>query len=155
MKIFVLLTFLFFSSTSFTQSFYDWMLQNDSIATLWVKERIANAQKGEAELVSFPLAVRSLGWGCLCPDYYIGINPNMAEGPWIYVHSKRKFPECTPEGSSLSVEGFFTGKHVEVDLRNEDGEPAEWLYIVPEFEVTRFKKNKKGENSPAPRVISE
>lgn len=154
MKGILLLTFLSIIHVSYSQLFYDWIQQNDSIAEVWLKERIENTQNGKVEMVSFPLAVRSLGWGCLCPVYYIGVNPNMAEGPWIYVHSNKKFPESTREGLSLTVEGFFTGKNIEVDLRNEDGEPEEWLYIVPEFEVTRFKKNKKGEASPAPRIIS-
>jgi len=40
-------------------------------------------------------------------------------------------------------------------LRNEDGEPEEWLYHVPEFIVKSFRKNKDEENTRAPEVISK
>ena len=100
-----------------------------------------------------PFVVRSLGWGCMCPDYYIGVSPNTQEGPWISVIAPDDFPVSDTKGYSLIVTGVFTGDSVEEDFRNEDGEPEEWLYKMPEFKIHNWKENRMDYDVPAPKVI--
>jgi hypothetical protein len=131
------------------RSYYD---VADSIQ-IWMETRVANAAEGHPENVEMPLAVRSIGWGCRCPDHYIGVNPNVQEGPFVALLGTETFPRSDQNGHSLIVTGYFTGKWTEIDLRDETGEPAEWLYRVPEFTIRSWKINKKPEETKAPRIL--
>jgi hypothetical protein len=124
----------------------------DSI-TIWLKQRVENATKGIKENVEMPFVVRSTGWGCKCPDSYIGVSPRLGDGPWVWPIKPKKFPEVDSVGHSLIVQGYFTGKWVEQDLRLENGEPAEWLYKMPEFKITAWRENKLDYDVPAPFIL--
>jgi len=119
----------------------------------WIEQRITSAQLGIKEKVEMPFVVRTLGWGCMCPDYFIGVSPNVQEGPWISPIVPRKFPVSDTVGYSLIVTGHFTGKWVEIDLRNGEEEPDEWLYTVPEFKIRRWKANEVDYSVFPPRII--
>jgi hypothetical protein len=140
-----------------SQNYYEWMLSTDTTSTHWVQQRVKNALNASPEVVSFPMVVRSLGWGCRCPEYYMGVSPNVAEGPWIaaFKSKGKPLPQMSEFGSSLIVKGYFTGVYKEIDLRNEDGEPEEWLYIVPEFKVLSYKINKMPDDGPAPAIVKK
>ena len=144
--------FLLLTTTSFGQAFDDWT--SDSISN-WMDLRINNANNNTQETVEMPFAVRSLGWGCLCPDHYIGISPHSQEGPWIGAITPDEFPASNRNGHSLIVTGKFTGNWVEEDFRDENGEPEEWLYKMPEFKIISWKENELDYNSPPPKVISQ
>ncbi|HLP13432.1 MAG TPA: hypothetical protein VK177_15955 [Flavobacteriales bacterium] len=124
----------------------------DSVKT-WLNERVENAKKGKKEKVQMPFVVRSTGWGCLCPIHYIGVSAGTNDGPWVMPIEPKKFPQNDSLGHSLIVTGYFTGKIVEQDMRNEDGEPEEWLYKIPEFKILSWKENKQDYEVEAPKVI--
>jgi hypothetical protein len=126
----------------------------DSVQS-WVDARVRNAAAGNAESVEMPLVVRSTGWGCRCPDTYIGASASTQEGPWVWVEARAGFPKVDRKGHPLHVQGRFTGEMHTQDLRNPDGEPEEWEYTMPVFKVTRWRKNPAYEDTPAPRVIGQ
>jgi hypothetical protein len=119
----------------------------------WVDTRVANAKNDIKEKVEMPFVVRCTGWGCICPDHYIGVSSSTQEGPWIAPISPKKCPVVDRNGYSLIVTGYFTGKIIELDYRDKEGEPAEWLYKVPEFKILSWKENDLGYDVFAPRVI--
>lgn len=121
----------------------------------WVDARVEAAKAGKSERVVMPVAVRSLGWGCACPDAYIGESPGVHEGPWIWVESKRRFPKVDRLGHSLIVTGSFTGEMKTQDLRNEEGEPEEWLYVMPVFRAEKWTPSKEIGEAAAPKVIGK
>lgn len=137
--------------TSFAQS----PVYEDVVDSLqeWVNQRVNNASEGAREVIETPFVVRSTGWGCLCPEHYIGISPYVQDGPWMAALAPADFPVMDSIGHSLVVTGYFTGKYVEIDLRNENGEPEEWLYIVPEFQVLSWSPNEAQYEAAPPRVI--
>ncbi len=128
----------------------------DCVDTLqtWVDKRVENAKKGKKEVIEMPMVVRSTGWGCLCPTHYIGISPYTHEGPWIHIKASKKFPKMDQNGHSLIVTGYFTGKMVKEDFRDENGEPEEWLYTIPEFKIKSWRINSQSYEARPPRIIS-
>jgi hypothetical protein len=132
------------------QTYSDWLLEGDPNS--WITLRTTNAAKGEAELIKIPLVVRSTGWGCLCPDYFIGSSPFVQDGPWIHPIGKT-LPTPNVDGYVFVVTGKFTGNIIPIDLRNQDGEPDEWLYHVPEFRIKKIRKLKSNQEIPSPKII--
>ncbi len=122
---------------------------------IWLDERLAQAHAHHRERVQMPLSVRSAAWGCKCPDSYIGESPNTQEGPWIFVLAPAGFPKVDSAGHALIVEGYFTGKFKTQDLRNPDGNPAEWLYRIPRFRVKSWRDNPSYGEALPPRVLPQ
>lgn len=120
----------------------------------WVNKRMENIKKGLKETVEMPLAVRSLGWGCQCPMHYIGVGTTVKEGPWIAPVFPDDFTGAGDEGLAIVVTGYFSGQWITEDLRNANGEPAEWLYKMPEFIVTSWKFNDLDYQVAAPRIMA-
>lgn len=118
----------------------------------WIEARVANAKKGQRELVRVPLTRRSDGWGCSCPDYYIGIDPTTHDDDaktWVEPvlsqsaelpepDAPRKSEEEFP-GYVVTIEGYFTGKIKRLDLRGRGG-PKEWLYKLWDLQVLRVRR---------------
>ena len=104
----------------------------------WIEERARRARNGRRELVRIPLVRRSNGWGCLCPEYYIGLSTGTTGGgTWLEPRFSR--PAQRPSQNMIVfAEGYFTGKRLRRDLRTSAGEPEEWLYQVWEFRVLRI-----------------
>lgn len=144
----------FLNDTSLIAQTKTYIDMGDTVNT-WLAQRVENAKNGIKEKVEMPFVVRSTGWGCLCPDSYIGVSPSVGDGPWVWPIKPKKFPTVDSVGYSLIVQGYFTGKIVEQDLRNEDGEPAEWLYKMPEFKITAWRKNKLEYDVPAPFILKK
>lgn len=111
-------------------------------AESWIKARARTAKKGKPELVRIPVAYRSMGWGCRCPDNYIGTGTDAAEGPWIKLVGSAGPPYDYSErlGTVVVAEGYFTGRRVEEDLRDGPDSPKEWLYKLWEFKVVRMRR---------------
>ena len=105
----------------------------------WMAERARRSRRGRPERVSFPLVRKSTGWGCICPDYYIGLSTATTGGDtWVEPRFTR--PLARPSRNVIVIaEGYFTGRRLTRDLRNSSGEPEEWLYKVWEFRVTRVR----------------
>lgn len=105
----------------------------------WMAERARRSRRGRPELVRFPLVRRSSGWGCICPEYYIGLSTGTAGGDtWVEPRFAR--PLARPSRNVIVIaEGYFTGRRLTRDLRGSSGEPEEWLYRVWEFRVTRVR----------------
>jgi hypothetical protein len=132
---------------------YSDMAQADSVDS-WLDQRVENAKNGQHEKVEMPFVVRCTGWGCACPDYYIGVAPSVQDGPFISAKAPEGFPDVDSKGYSLIVTGYFTGKIVKVDLRGKYG-PEEELYHIPQFKVLSWKENTLDYDVPAPHVIIE
>jgi hypothetical protein len=79
----------------------------------WALARIREAAKGppkSAELVRIPITRHGPGWGCICPEVYIGIK-NSADTDTIWIEPTFA-PTATPLAPDTAVvaEGYFTGK---------------------------------------------
>ena len=123
----------------------------------WIKARLKAAKSGKPELVRIPVSYRSMGWGCRCPDVFIGTSTDTGGGPWLSVKlgPVAELPAYNERfGVVVVAEGRFTGKKDTEDLRGENGEPEEWLYKLLEFEALRFKRfsEKRGGDARA-RVV--
>lgn len=105
----------------------------------WMMERARRSRKGRPERVSFPLVRKSAGWGCICPEYYIGLSTGTTGGStWVEPRFTR--PLARPMRNMVVIaEGYFTGRRLTRDMRNSSGEPEEWIYQVWEFRVTRVR----------------
>jgi hypothetical protein len=136
-KIFFLLIFLSPLNIVFAQP------DSDSVQN-WVDARVENAKAGKKEKVKMVMAVRTLAWGCKCPDHYMGVSSNNQEGPFISPTYPNSLPLSDTIGYSLIVEGYFTGNIIDQDMRDSEDEPEEWFYHLQEFTITKWTKNKKG-----------
>jgi hypothetical protein len=108
----------------------------------WIAARAAAARKGAPELVRIPIAFRSLGWGCKCPDAYLGTDTNShSGGGWLKVSAAKglTLPSVGRQGLVIVAEGTFTGKQVKEDLRDGKDGPKEWIYQLWEFEALRTR----------------
>lgn len=118
-------------------------------AAAWVQERIANAREGRREIVRLPVTLRSLGWGCRCPEAYVGVDPdgNVLGAGWLELDAEPgvTLPAQGREGAVALVEGWFTGETAKEDLRDEHGEPEEWLYTLDRLHVTRARPLRSGD----------
>lgn len=128
----------------------------DCIDTLdqWVKE-LVEVSPSQMHLIETPFVVRSTGWGCLCPQHYIGVSPGVHDGPWISPIAPEGFPISDSLGHSLIVTGYFTGRWITEDLRNEDSLPSEWLYKMPEFKIESWKPNERDYDVPPPHFVDD
>ena len=113
----------------------------------WVNKRVENAQNEIKETVVMPYVIRSLGWGCECPYYFIGTNPDMQDGIFIDPIAPRQMPyEPNQFGYRYIVKGYFTG----IIKSKTYGEKE---YKLPQFRILEFEKNIKGSLADAPKVI--
>lgn len=105
-------------------------------AGAWLRRRIANAKKGVRETVELPLARASAGWGCTCPDFYVGTDPNSSgdDDGWLEptAASAKHLPRATRGGYVEVVDGYFTGK-----TTTSDGDLPGHPYHPAVFVVTR------------------
>lgn len=108
----------------------------------WIAARAAAARKGAPDLVRIPIAFRSQGWGCKCPDAYLGTDTNShSGGGWLKVGAAKglTLPSVGRQGLVVVAEGTFTGKQVKEDLRDGKDGPKEWIYQLWEFEAQRTR----------------
>lgn len=104
----------------------------------WMEERARRARLGRRELVRFPLVRRSNGWGCICPEYYIGLSTGTTGGgTWIEPRFLRR-AQRPSSNMIILAEGYFTGRRLRRDLRTSREEPEEWIYQLYEFRVRRI-----------------
>ncbi len=117
--------------------------------TKWIAARAAAAKKGEPDLVRIPIAFRSMGWGCQCPNAFLGDNVGSHNGgdTWLSVLAAKgqKLPTVGREGLMVVAEGTFTGKRVKEDLRDGKDGPKEWIYQLWEFEVLRTRSYRESD----------
>jgi hypothetical protein len=103
----------------------------------WVKARIKSAKDGKREIVRVPIASQSAGWGCICPQHYLGYDPNVgaSEDGWIkpVAGPGVTLPGNTREGWVMVAEGYFTGASAK-----ESGGPGQ-TYTVYELQVIRLR----------------
>ena len=113
----------------------------------WINKRVENAKNGVKEQVKMPFVVRTTGWGCTCPKYYIGTDPLSGTGFWLMPITPKKFPVSDSLGHSLIVEGYFTGKMMKFAGDDND------VLLVPQFKITSWQANESGDNTDAPEVL--
>lgn len=117
--------------------------------TAWLAARLASARAGKREIVRVPVVQRAQGWGCECPTYYLGLSVtgNELGLGWLSLDLEAGVsePAATVEGAVMLAEGWFTGQTLREDLRNEDGEPEDWLYTLDELHVTRLRPLRSGD----------
>jgi hypothetical protein len=135
----------------------------------WIAERATSARAGTRQFVRIPLAYQSTGWGCRCPQNYVGGSPDEHAGgnTWLSVvnDSGGPLPEPPSEmvedgdesyernlGQVLSVDGYFDGETVEEDLREGPDGPEEWVYQLHVFHVTRVNERLEGDAAYEARV---
>ena len=104
-----------------------------------MEERTRRARLGRPERVRFPFVRLSDGWGCICPEYYVGLSTANA-GPQLWIEPR--FARTTlrfPKNTIVLAEGYFTGRRPRRDLRSRPEEPKELIYTHWEFRVTRVQ----------------
>ncbi len=100
-----------------------------TVWTPWMEERRTAAKAGAPEVVRIPVTFHG-PYGCVCPKAYVGTSLDRAftdtGQQWLSV-TGMPVPTDNRLDEVYLVEGHFTGDFVAEDLRNPDGEPAEWL----------------------------
>lgn len=121
-------------------------------------ERARRARMGRRERVRVPLVRKSDGWGCICPEYYIGLSTaNTGSTTWTEPRFERE--SLRPRKNMIVLaEGYFTGRRLRRDLRSNPEEPEEMIYQLWEFRVTRVRLLPEdhefyNEESPENRVV--
>lgn len=137
------------TTNSFAQSYDE--ISIDSLE-IWIEQRVENSKNGVQEIVKMPFVVRSLAWGCVCPEYYIGVSPNTLEGPWISPVLPKEFPTSDENGHSLVVIGRFTGKMITLELDSHFHEESN-DYVLPEFQIISWNLNNEGYDVQVPKVV--
>jgi hypothetical protein len=106
----------------------------------WIKTRVKSAKEGKREIVRAPLVDHSDGWGCTCPQYYLGTVPDMAasEEAWVkpVAGPGLTIPAHKRSGWVMVVEGYFTGQS-----GTEAGD-AGVVYTVYELQLIRIRPMK-------------
>ena len=112
----------------------------------WVAARVAAGAKGAPEAVRVPVVWRSMGWGCPCPEVFLGLSTNMSTGPWLKVSFAEGVAPPTPPPTGLVVvaDGHFTGGTTPLDLQPEGEAIPEFLYTLTDFHVTAWRPWKPG-----------
>jgi hypothetical protein len=107
----------------------------------WFDLRVKNAKKGKREVVEILFVVRSNGWGCDCPLYYMGTETLVTSGFWLdpILPSAGDFPQSDSVGHVLLAKGYFTGK-----INKESyGNPEDSIfYVCPNFKIISWKYKK-------------
>lgn len=141
----------------------------DSGETLgtWIAERVAHSRSGTRDVVRLPLVFQSSGWGCVCPQNYVGVSPGRHAGgeTWLRIENESgsEFPTIPShqqdgeggrytiiEGMVVRVDGYFTGdvEHVQMD-----GDP-EWSYDLNVFVVTRIHRRMRSPDNARVALLS-
>ena len=107
---------------------------------------MVRAKAGASERVRIPLVRQSKGWGCVCPPHYVGIDPNMGQGPWLDV-TFAKGMRALRVGEAVLAEGTFGGETKHVRYPNGPPPTGNWEYDLIPFTVTA--------TSPLPSDIDE
>lgn len=147
MKKNLFLTFIFLLNIAFTQTKYEDM-EPEKLKE-WLNDRVENAKFGLNETVEIPFVVRSLGWGCDCPYYFLGSSVGTLDGFWLSPISTNKLPKINKLGHRLVLTGYFTGK-----LITQKFEYGETVKNMPQFEIQKIKFLKPNEDAPAPKIVS-
>lgn len=128
-KIFQLLACFLISFSALAQPLGPHVDQETDKAIAWIRERQTNAPYGKKEIIRVPLVRRSLGWGCDCPEFYIGrmITGNILD-QWLTV-TYAKGIKPLQNGDVVTAEGYFTGKKIE-KVYEEDSRYVLWEFFV-------------------------
>lgn len=75
----------------------------------WTQARVV-AAKNQPELVRVPLVRRDPGWGCICPEHYVGVSTTTAgdKTVWLTPTFAPTAPSLPPDTVVLA-EGYFSG----------------------------------------------
>jgi len=130
----------------------------------WVMTRVLHARAGHPELVRITLSTQGPGWGCRCPNEYLGASQTASNDSFLRIEDPTKILSKNdveyPTGRQAVVEGEFTGRLWTLDEDEQPKpdvlepatadplmpdppapEPEEhhWIYRhVPEFRVARL-----------------
>lgn len=119
-----------------------------SARVAWVRAREATG-----DLVRMPLVHKGPGWGCICPEHYVGTSPISGgdQTTWIAPVFGPTAPEL-PAGSVVTVEGYFTGKTSSFTPNaDEEFEKA----TLHEFKVLRHRPVARDPNGEGDGVLAE
>ena len=124
----------------------------------WLAERLRNAREGRPEIVRLPVALRSRGWGCPCPDAYIGVDPNgnIFSLGWLRLDVRGDAGGGLKEsetGAVVVAEGWFTGAVSQEDLRSDPSEPEDFVYALDHLVVARTRPLRDGESAKLEVVL--
>jgi hypothetical protein len=117
-------------------------VSDEAAVDAWVQARVKAAKKGEREIVRIPIVQRSQGWGCQCPDNFLGTNVGsyggkswlaLATGPGVTL------PAANRLGWVQIAEGYFTGATEKLDYSKDCGGCKDWIYTLYKFQVERAR----------------
>jgi hypothetical protein len=115
----------------------------------WHAARIAEAGQGTRAIVRIPLVHRSIGWGCVCPNWYVGEGTDTnGAGAWIkpsFSKAAAGLPgKVGDDGIQVVAEGYYTGK-TETSAWKSDGVVRD-TYKMAGFHVLRWRMQREGED---------
>lgn len=117
-------------------------VSDEAAVDAWVQARVKAAKKGEREIVRIPIVQRSQGWGCRCPENFLGTNVGSYGGKsWLALATApgAKLPEARRTGWVQIAEGYFTGATEKLDYSKECGGCKDWIYTLYKFQVERTR----------------
>jgi hypothetical protein len=123
----------------------------DSAVPDWVSARMAAAKQGKREIVRIPIVHKSDGWGCVCPDYYLGTDPMVGQGPWLDV----TFGTGTKKlgvGEAAMAEGTFARATKHVSYPNGPSLAGRWEYDLIPFKATKLTRVDPGSDATLTRI---
>jgi len=118
-----------------------------ALQEVWQSARLTLAAAGTPERVRIPVTFRSQGWGCPCPDVFVGTSTNIfTTGPWLSLTYAEGLapPEPPREGLVVVAEGHFTGKRSTLDLQPTGEQIPDYVYALQGFEVSAWRTWREG-----------
>src|SRR5262249_33818198 len=117
----------------------------------WVRARMEAAKQGKREVVRIPLVHKSNGWGCVCPDFYIGNITTTGQGPWLDVAFDKGVKKLGV-GKVAMAEGTFGGAMKHVGYPNGPSPAGKWEYDLIPFKATKLMPLEEGGDATLTRV---
>lgn len=114
---------------------------DEELIRAWIAARIESAGAGRREIVRIPLIHKCLGWGCVCPEWYIGESAGNAMGlDWLTIDDApyAELPSPGESGLELVAEGWFTGAKDTFEWRSGDELVED--YTLQGFHVERWRR---------------
>jgi hypothetical protein len=117
-------------------------VMDEAAVDAWVQARVKAAKKGEREIVRIPIVQRTQGWGCRCPENFLGTSVGSYGGKsWLALAPGAgvTLPPAKREGWVQIAEGYFTGATEKLDYSKECGGCKDWIYTLYKFQVERAR----------------
>lgn len=109
----------------------------------WLEQRVAAGKAGKREIVRVPFVHRSMGWGCDCPDFFVGTSPDTVSSEKAWVFASPAAGVELPEAGKVAVaEGYFTGATYLEEHDRGGASDAENSYSLWTFRILRTRPHR-------------